>query len=577
MNELYHITPHENGRGYKMELSTGNITMPDTPGCYVVSTGCGGGKTESTKSLIRQKYEEGIIYCVDTKVELDKMYNWIIENLCARPGSNLSLTDVLILSSDTQYRDFLSEYQDHPEAIMWKKIILLTHVRFWSDLINFFLIYRPQGMVDAFDGDFETLMIREDLRRYIIFDETPLFIKPFFTMSRAVLGCFSKLNEDGTFSCRTKREMVKYYNTFVSHTDEDPFPGARHRLNRIKIEVVFGMIEKMYPQWYASDNRDYNMSITFTPADLCQRVVKTHIIILEGAGDVLFRFGHNYNLIDVPNKYNCNVIFEPFEFDIRRREVLDHEKFENFITGLRHHLLSSQRMGRRSLVVVWKNSGEIYTADDSTFYELVSSRLQSDRRLDGESYRLIYFGSTDSKSTNDFRDFTDIVLCGTWHIPNNDTYRFQTSFGVDTNNNEHILWAYVQLLSRIGIRKHDGQDYRVWFSNDYSNSFISALDDYFNHNTLRERIIEPERIPEPLRLMIRDSNIGKKKLFTKELCALMDFDPEIREALKVNRRYQVEISLDDIYRIIPRHDKKRGKYSVLRNNLAKIGIELHIS
>jgi hypothetical protein len=234
-------------------------------------------------------------------------------------------------------------------------------------------------------------------------------------------------------------------------------------------------------------------------------------------------------------------------------------------------------MGRRSLVVVWKNSGEIYTTDDSTFYELVSSRLQSDRRLDGESYRLIYFGSTDSKSTNDFRDFTDIVLCGTWHIPNNDTFRFQTSFGVDTNNNEHILWAYVQLLSRIGIRKHDGQDYRVWFSQDYSTSFISALDDYFNHNTLRGRIIEPERIPEPLRLMIRDSNIGKKKLFTKELCALMDYDPDIREALKVQRRYQVEISLDDIYRIIPRHDKKRGKYSVLRNNLAKIGIELHIS
>jgi len=510
-------------------------------------------------------------------VELDKMYNWIIENICDRPGSNLSATDVLILSSDAQYREFLSEYQDHPEAIMWKKIILLTHVRFWSDLINFFLIYRPQGMVDAFDGDFETLMKREDLRRYIIFDEPPLFIKPFFTMSRVVLGCFSKLNEDGTFSCRTKREMVRYYNTFVSHTDEDPFPNARHRLNRIKIEVVFGMIEKMYPQWYASDNRDYNMSITFTPADLCQRVVKTHIIILEGAGDVLFRFGHNYNLIDVPNKYNCNVIFEPFKFDIRRREVLDHEKFENFITGLRHHLLSSQRMGRRSLVVVWKNSGEIYTTDDSTFYELVSSSLQSDRRLNGDSYRLIYFGSTDSKSTNEFRDFTDIVLCGTWHIPNNDTYRFQTSFGVDTNNNEHVLWAYVQLLSRIGIRKHDGQDYRVWFSDDYSNSFISALDDYFNHNTLRGRIIEPERIPEPLRLMIRDSNIGKKKLFTKELCALMDYEPDIREALKVQRRYQVEISLDDIYRIIPRHDKKRGKYSVLRNNLAKIGIELHIS
>ena len=105
MNELYHITPHENGRGYQMELSTGSITMPDTPGCYVVSTGCGGGKTESTKSLIRQKYDEGIIYCVDLGGGRNIKKNRIIENICDRPSSNLSITDVLILSSDTQYRD----------------------------------------------------------------------------------------------------------------------------------------------------------------------------------------------------------------------------------------------------------------------------------------------------------------------------------------------------------------------------------------------------------------------------------------------------------------------------------------
>jgi hypothetical protein len=121
MNELYHITPHENGRGYQMQLSTGNITIPDQPGCYVVSTGCGGGKTESTKSLIRQKYNDGILYCVDTKVELEKMYIWILENLCNRPETNLSSDDVLIITSDDEYRDSLWEYRDHPEVIMLKK------------------------------------------------------------------------------------------------------------------------------------------------------------------------------------------------------------------------------------------------------------------------------------------------------------------------------------------------------------------------------------------------------------------------------------------------------------------------
>ena len=576
MNELYHITPHENGRGYQMQLSTGNITIPDQPGCYVVSTGCGGGKTESTKSLIRQKYNDGILYCVDTKVELEKMYIWILENLCNRPETNLSLDDVLIITSDDEYRDSLWEYRDHPEVIMLKKIILLTHVRFWSDLINFFLIYRPASQVDAFDGDFEVLMRRNDLRKYVIFDETPLFIKPFFSMSRAVLGCFSKLNEDGSFSCRSREEMVRYYNTFISNTHDDPFPKPKHRLNRIKAKVVFGMIEKMYPQWYANEDREGYMNICCKPADLCQRAMNTHVIILEGAGDVLFRFGHHFQLIDVPAKYNANVIFEPFSFGIRRRNEFDEEKFEAFITGLRQYLRRNQRQDRRTLVVVWKNSGLEYMSNDSSFYNLVVEVLAKDKSLDKDNYHVIHYGSSSSKSTNDYRDFSDIILCGTWHIPNNDTAKFQSSFGVDTNNNEHILWAYIQLLCRIGIRKHDGQNYTVRFSDDYNTAFIRTLDDYFNRNTLQERIIEVERIPEWLRVMINATNIGKKKLFIEELCSLMDYNPDIREALKVHRPYIIEISLNDIFTIIPRHDKKRAKYSTLKKNLAKIGLELHI-
>lgn len=576
MNELYQILPHEGGRGYTMQLSTGNINIPDEPGCYVVSTGCGGGKTESTKSLIRQKYEEGILYCVDTKAELEKMYVWILSNICNRPDTNLTEDDVLIITSEEKYHDSLSEYQDRPEGIMRKKIILLTHVRFWSDLINFFLIYCPTTPVDAFDGNFEALMKRNDLRRYVIFDETPLFIKPFFSMSRAVLGCFSKLNEDGTFCCRTRGDMTRYYNQFIRHTPQDPFPRQRHRLNRIKIQVVFGMIEKMYAEWYANNNRECNMNIYFKPADLCQKEMNTHVIILEGAGDVLFRYGNRYQLLDVPEKYNANVMFVPFDFNIKRRDDLDEEKFEVFITGLRNHLKALQRQDRKSLVVVWKNSGQEYQTDDSTFFESVVNELAQSRGMDQDKYHVIYYGSTESKSTNDFRDFTDIVLCGTWRIPNNDTFRFQSSFGVGTNNNEHILWAYIQLLSRIGIRKHDGQDYTVWFSNDYNNGFISTLDSYFNRNILHERVIEVERIPDWLRTIIRATDIQKKAPFTKELCALMDYDPDIREALKVHQHYNVEITLNDIFNIIPRHDKKRLKYNTLSKNLRKIGIELHI-
>lgn len=81
MKELFNIEPHQNGPGFLMRLKTGEIDVPYERGGYIISSGCGSGKTESIKSLIRNKYNDGILYCVDTREELDKMYRWIIENL----------------------------------------------------------------------------------------------------------------------------------------------------------------------------------------------------------------------------------------------------------------------------------------------------------------------------------------------------------------------------------------------------------------------------------------------------------------------------------------------------------------
>ena len=100
MKELYHITPHEGGSGFLMSLKTGEIDVPDECGGYIISSGMGSGKTESIKSLIRQKYDEGILYCVDTKEELGKMYRWIQEELVNDPTCDLRQDDVMIVSSD---------------------------------------------------------------------------------------------------------------------------------------------------------------------------------------------------------------------------------------------------------------------------------------------------------------------------------------------------------------------------------------------------------------------------------------------------------------------------------------------
>ena len=135
------ITSHTTGSGFEATFKNGTLDIPDQQGSYLISTGCGAGKTEGIKELIALKQDEGIIYCVDTKAEVDKMYNYLKDN------GIVAENDMLRLHGDAKTE--LDAYRDHPEDIMLKKVILLTHVRFWTDLIHYFLIFKPQNPVNT--------------------------------------------------------------------------------------------------------------------------------------------------------------------------------------------------------------------------------------------------------------------------------------------------------------------------------------------------------------------------------------------------------------------------------------------
>ena len=346
MRELFDITPHPTGSGFRMRLKTGEIDVPDGCGGYIISSGMGSGKTESIKSLIRQKYDEGILYCVDTRDELKKMYRWIIEELV--PVTDLKGTDVMMVSSDPEFSYFLDLYKDNPEMLMEKKVILITHVRFFTDLINYFLIYRPQGKVDIFDGDFRTLMTRDDLRRYIVFDETPVQITPFVKFDRSMLGLFTTEDDKGNMVCRSPEGIQRFYNRFLKGSRNDLFSNQSFRINRIKRDVVLGLVPKYYDSWMLSDTD--SKEIMFYPVDLCPEgvAISTHVLIFEGAGNILFRGSTRFTLLDTENKYNTITEFRRLDFGLRRRS-LDEGKFDRFVERI------GKLADRPSLIVCWKD------------------------------------------------------------------------------------------------------------------------------------------------------------------------------------------------------------------------------
>ena len=564
MRELFNIEPHSNGPGFLMRLKTGEIDVPNERGGYIISSGCGSGKTESIKSLIRNKYNEGILYCVDTKEELDKMYNWIIDNLVdVMPG--LKKEDVMIISSDDEHYISLSEYKDNPEIIMQKKIILITHVRFWTDLINFFLIYKPISDVDPFDGDFRKLMTRDDIRGYIVFDETPTFIKPFVTFSSVMMGIFTDIDNEGKPTSKKAEEIEKFYDLFVKGTSSEIF-NTKYRIDRIKQQVALNLIPDYYDSWSISGKKE--LSISFYPVDLCpdNTSINTHILIFEGVGDILFKDIRNYKLLDTSEKYNTVVDFQKLEFGITRKNHNDclFEEVMSKVAGL---------ITEPTLIISWKEiNDEKSDSGNSGYRERIKNALLR-RNVDCSLFHVTYYGANDNKSTNCFRDYKQIVLLGDWNLPNTESSKIRRAYGMTTDTQDYKDWFFIQLISRIGIRKHiKGESYKVIYTDDFDSWFIERMARYFNDNLI---IRKYSMTNNDWQKKIEEMKIRKN--VKEEIIKLVASDINLQKAITLGKEYSISVGFDYLENIgIKRDRRERGKYSTLIETLKKIGIELNI-
>ena len=564
MRELFDITPHSTGPGFRMRLKTGEIDVPDGRGGYIVSSGMGSGKTESIKSLIRHKHDEGILYCVDTKDELEKMFGWIVENLVVE--GVLRMEDVMIISSDPGRADFLGQYRDNPEVLMEKKVILITHVRFWTDLINHFLIYKPQKEVAPFDGDFRTLMGRDDLRGYVIFDETPTFINPFVEFDRSMLGIFGKTDENGNIVCKPPEELGRYYDLFIRGGRNDLFNQA-YRINRMKRDVVLGLIPKYYGSWVMSDTD--KVGITFYPVDLCPggMTISTHILIFEGAGNILFRGSTRFTLLDTESKYNTVTDFKRMDFGLSRK-CFDEAGFGTFVKRI------GRLIDKPSLIVCWKDINGDDDGPGKSGYAERFKRLLVAEGVDPGLFTVTYYGATDNKSTNSYRDVEQILLCGDWNLPNTESAKIRRAYGTSTDPHSQKDWYFSQLITRIGIRKHiEGEVYTVWYTDDFDERFIERMDAYFNENrVIGKASVSHNDWEKRLDGMKIRSNIKE------EIRLLARYDKDMQRAITMDSEYTKEVTFAYLEMIgIKRGKRERGRYKALIDVLKTMGINLVIA
>jgi len=561
------VTPHTNGNGFELELLNGKVSIPDQQKGYIISCGCGAGKTTAIRQLISQRYHDGILYAVDTVEELEKMNDFLLKQ---------GIMDILMLHSGIE-KDTLKSYYEHPENIMTHKVLLITHCRLFSDLINYFVLYKPYPLREDFDGDFQKLMNRKDLRKYIILDETPLYFKPFASIPRSALGNFADYDPtQGCFKPKSEVEMKAYYKRFIEGT-----PADFRQVNGLTIrkkEVLFQLLQRNFDA-LIGDRQKKDADFHFYTSDLVQKGMQTHVLMFEGAADILI--GRQ------SDKYCSTVNFRPFHFsqDRKEREYIKGEEYGLMLNELVEIINSSPY---RSLVVVWKNigkKGEEEWDDEgagvSSYRDFVRDELirrgadAAKLTVDDGCSTVTYYGAANTKSTNVFRNCRNIILMGNWSIKYDKAQQVSKAYGSVTTAREQRLWYFVQLINRTALRQHDPNiTINVHYSDSFPSDLIGQLNDYLNTNTFERKSDEVKNI-----LGERLTAKGIRKNLRTDIIALNNgFDSSIGDHIIKGDNEELRLSIppETLYSLCSRTERKPSKYKALIESLKALNIKLSI-
>lgn len=543
----------------KIKLKNRNVELPDDVGNFILSTGCGSGKTYWLERFILTHYMEGMLIIVDSIVSANSLYFDLLTKL------GLDANDMMLIHSKTDY-DVMNEYANNPEEVTKKKVLIMTNVRLYTEYPPVYLLYNKNGVtLSSFDGDWKKLMNNPNTRRWIIIDEIPGFIQKYATVSKLHLGVLGETDDNGGYKAKEFIVMEKDYNTFIAHSDAALF-ATTTALGKLKTDSALYIIKHKYLDMMKVQG---DAVIQFSPCDF--QTTKSLVLIMEGAGDVLFKDSSIYKLIDIPQKYRAKADFHSFNVPNLNRRSNKHQELIKSMVQSVIAILSSVK--GKTLIACWNDFKGEYkgtTSDnqeskDSSTVALLSEELtKADIPLD--SFSIIYYGSAESKAVNDFKDYSNIILLGKWSLPvSTSSEKFNKAFLTNTTLTRYMLWEYVQLITRIAIRQD--RDINVFYSDDHNKDFMLTLEKYFNQNILD---IPEEHID--WRDKVKKLNNGKR--IVSQIERLSQRFPYISQMIvEGNQNKTINVSLKEVNNLIGKN-KKRRDYKLLISILQKFGISL---
>ena len=529
-----------------MQFLNCSIDFPQGNGLYFVSSGCGSGKTTIIAEVAQKYRNEGVLIVVPTIDAAEDL------------RSRLQSIGTYILHSGELSTDGLLNYRNDPESLRNFDVLVITSARFQLD---------PLPLLTAYKNGCRGLILVDEL---INFYPEPSIDS---MMLKDVLTYIDdKPDEYG--------KLVDPDNKLYQHIyQDDNMMRAAYKCSGLNLMKLGNKLEKYRLNYLFSKIRENN-SFKLAKVNLDSLKDNSRVILFDGTIDCLACSSDSRILPTTGSKYSSDISFTEFSLPFSRKSLASWSmsKVSMYLKGLVEIVKKESQQGH-VLIITWMSlyfqrgsidELEIDKKPENDFCKLLKEYLVNEAGIDPDKFSIIYRGSGHDRGSNEFRDYSTVIFFGEWNIPENIVNDINYMFGLKCDYEQYMESLLIQTICRLRIRQHKGLPIMVYYSNDLRKDRMYKVQEYFKSNSLPTCTING--VPKPI--------VAKKKpekKYLMDLVTLYSYDSKIRDAIESNSPYNISISLDELYNIIPRDRKAKSRYDNLVNYLSHYQIKLTIS
>lgn len=527
-----------------------NIPFPTENGLHIVSSGCGSGKTTMIQKIIEEKWKEGILVVTATinmADEINKRLEAWKDGIHTFDRCNLKV----LHSGDNRITE-MEDYKSNPLSLANTDVLVITSARLIIDPYELFLSYhkgKTRGLI----------LIDEMINFYPQPFDIPIGIRNVLTFidkcktHNGKTGTMFK-DDSGSIWYQHCYQNINIMKAAYMKSGYELFK-VKNKLNQYKTEYIFKHIIQNGMTSILGKLKDF--------AD------QSCAILFDGTSDCIFNKSDPRLLPISGKRYESDIQFIQFNMPFKRKNKEEWTK--DILMSVGKSVLDMLRECcslEKTLIVTWKSIDvfkSIKNEGNADYYEreredkiqynfpkllyecLVQSGVNSD------NFSIIYRGSGLDRGSNEYMNYQNIVFLGEWHIPDNIVGEINKMFGCKCKFKDYMKSLVIQTICRIRIRKHLGLPVKVYFSSDIDYNLIADVQEYFIKNSPVNCKIEG--IKKPCR---KYSKPDKKKMM--DMVLLYSYDFNIRNSIENETSYSFNITLDELYKTIPRTRKAKDKY-----------------